>query len=429
MHMVVSALAKSTTGATENRQSRVIVHAVEPAGGMAWYVSELAVALANCGTAVLLFCPANFEFAAKVRQAGVEVEYSPAREISYAGLAQRILRNLKFSARTTLALFRFMRHGDMVHFASMLHSPFSLALFLPVRLRRGVSIVTAHDPLPHQWFLPRSLRWLERQLCQLPFRLADGIIVHNATGKDLLVQQVGGKPDAIFVLPHGAYPEAAEFETTYPRFDCLRLLAFGSIRRDKGLHLAIQGVQMWPADVRVSLRLTIAGALHDGSEKHYWQTCKQLIATKPNGIEVIERHIEDQEIGPLMARHHAVLLPYTEFFSESGVANLALSHRRPIIASAFGGLGELIERGNCGIPIEHPTVESLTQALMAAICLGPARLEAMGHAGKQLIRETRSWDLVARQTAEAYSKLAGGVATQASHKELSSQGLLARGHR
>jgi hypothetical protein len=144
VHMALPALAASKTGATENHRSRVIVLTAEPSGGLAWYVSELVAALAYRGTAVLLLCPTNFEYAAKARQTGAEVEYCPAREISYANVTQRILRNLKFSARTARALFRIMRPGDVVHFVSTLRVPFSLALFLPVSLHRGVSIVTAH---------------------------------------------------------------------------------------------------------------------------------------------------------------------------------------------------------------------------------------------------------------------------------------------
>jgi glycosyltransferase involved in cell wall biosynthesis len=162
------------------------------------------------------------------------------------------------------------------------------------------------------------------------------------------------------------------------------------------------------------------------ARRHDRQACKRLIASRPDGIEVIERRIGDEEVGPLLARHHAVVLPYTDFFSESGVANLALSHRRPLIASAFGGLGDLMRLGRCGIPIAHPTVEAVSQALLAAARLGPARLEAMGRAGNQFIRQTRGWDLVARQTGEAYSKLAGGsVAAQTPREELADKSVVA----
>jgi glycosyltransferase involved in cell wall biosynthesis len=248
----------------QNRQPRVIVHTVEPAGGMAWYVSELVVALARSRIEVVLLCPANFEFADKVRNAGAEVEPCAVRDVSYAGLSERILRNLRFVAKTTLAQLRLFRSGDIVHFASF-YAGFGVAFFLPVFLRDALSIITAHDPLPHRWLLPRRFRWLERRLFQLPYRLSGGVVVHNETGKDV-IRRVRRGPEGIFVIPHGPYPEAAEDQMAYPRFDCLRLLVFGTIREDKGLHLAIRAVQAWSPDARVPLRLTIAGTLHNGAE-------------------------------------------------------------------------------------------------------------------------------------------------------------------
>ncbi len=387
---------------------RVIVFTPEPTHGHALYVSEVVLALAKSGLPVVLFCPANFKYEAKVREAGVEIAHAAYRESSDAGLAERLWRNFRFVARTALVQFRLVQRSDIVHFQSMLHLPLGFVFLFLVILRGGSIVLTAHDPLPHRWRFPRGLRWLERKMLEISYCLSDGIIVHNERGKDVLVRELRQEANRVFVIPHGPYSEAADDEVGYPGFDCLRLLAFGSIRENKGLHLAIQAVQMSASDSRVPVRLTIAGSPHNAAEEQYWHTCKELIAAKPDGIDMIERNIADEEIGPLLARHHAVLLSYTEFFSESGVAVLALSHRRPILATAAGGLAELIQQGACGIPIESPSSGSVADAISAAIDLGPERLRQMGIAGNKFIRKTRSWDSIARQTVQVYSQLAIG---------------------
>jgi glycosyltransferase involved in cell wall biosynthesis len=179
---------------------------------------------------------------------------------------------------------------------------------------------------------------------------------------------------------------------------------FGAVRENKGLHLGIRAVQMAASDSRLPVRLTIAGGV-GVAEEQYWLTCKQLIAANPDNIDVIALRIPEDEVAPLLARHHAVLLPYAKFFSESGVAALALSHRRPILATAAGGLGELTEQGCWGIPILSPTEQSVAQAIFAAIELGPERLQQMGIEGCEFMRKTRSWDSIARETAELYCQL------------------------
>jgi len=387
---------------------RVILHTAEPTHGLAQYVSELVLALAKSGVPVVLFCPANFEYEAKVRAAGVEIVHAAYRETSDAGLAERLRRNFVFVARTALRQFRLVQRGDIVHFQSVLHLPLGFVFFFLVILRGGSLVLTAHDPLPHRWRFPRGLRWLERKMLEISYCLCDRIIVHNQSGKDVLVRQLRQEADRVLVIPHGPYSDAADNEVAYPGFDCLRLLAFGSIRENKGLHLAIRAVQMSASDSRIPVHLTITGRPYNADEQKYWHRCKELIAAKPDGIDTIERTIAAEELGPLLARHHAVLLPYTEFFSESGVAVLALSYRRPILATAAGGLAELMQRGACGIPIESPSSRAVADAISAAIDLGPEQLRQMGIAGNKFIRETRSWDSVARQTVQVYPQLAIG---------------------
>jgi hypothetical protein len=59
--------------------SRVIMTTSEPKHGLAHYVADLVVALANSGVRLMLFCPANYEYADQVRKAGAEVAYAVKR--------------------------------------------------------------------------------------------------------------------------------------------------------------------------------------------------------------------------------------------------------------------------------------------------------------------------------------------------------------
>ena len=400
-------LAMTNRSGPDRPRPRVIMHTSEPSG-LGHYVSKVVLALAQFGVPVVLFCPANSRDEAPVRAAGVEVVHAADRPTSHAGLLQRILRNFTFLAKTAAVQFRLVRRGDIVHFQGILHLPLGFVFLLITKLRAGSVVLTAHDPLPHRWRFPRWLQWVERGMLHLAYRASDRIIVHNRAGRDALIREFHLRDDHIAVIPHGPYAVGTTDGGPFPDFRCLRLLAFGSIRKNKGLHLAIQAVQTMTCEMERPLRLTLAG-LTDPAERHYWEQCKQIIAAQPDGIEVIERLISDEEVGPLLTRHHAVLLPYTKFFSESGVAALALSHRRPILATSAGGLGELIEHGAGVIPIASPTVASVAQAISVAMQLGPERLEKMGIEGAEFIRKARSWESIAAQTASVYSQLTAGA--------------------
>lgn len=387
--------------------SKIILHTPEPKSGAAKYVAQLAIALRRAGMPVALFCPANFVYADHLGEAGVEIVTAPARDVSEAGVWKRLTRNLSFVAR---ALFRhhcFMQRGDVVHFQFPLRLPLGVLFYWSAWLKGAAVVLTAHDPLPHRWRLPSALRWAERALMGLEYRSCQGVVVHNRIGREVLTADFGVPADRVFVVPHGpdgAAPAAMQF----PRFDEFRLLSFGSIRENKGLHFAIEAVQRLRRENVNPVRLTITGSPETMAECAYWQRCKRMIEAAPGGFEIREGFVPDDEVAPLMGSHHAVLLPYSEFHSESGVAALALSHARPMIATASGGLGELMEAAGVGVPIGNPSTDAVTSAINAAFSLGPQRLEAMGTAGKRYVENARSWERIAEMTGEVYRQARGG---------------------
>jgi glycosyltransferase involved in cell wall biosynthesis len=392
-----------------NTVPSVIMQTTDPKHGLALYVAECITALARRGLRASLLCPANFAYADKARAAGVEVVQVGERETSPAGIVQRLLRNLIFAANMARVQFRLLRGRDIVHLQSAYNLPLGFAFFLAAKLRGSFIVLTVHDPLPHKWRFPRATRWLERKMLATAYALSDRLLVHNDVGREILVHEFGQNSERIAIVPHGAYAPV-ETATDFPSFDRIRLLAFGSIRENKGLHLAIEAVQNANVDRgHIPVHLTIAGTPYNAGEREYWDCCKQRIARAPENIEVIERYVEDDEVQPLIARHHCMLLPYTTFYSESGVAILALSHARPILATATGSMGELIERGACGVPIASASVDCVAEAIRTATHLGAQRLQTMGKNGSTFVRHIRSWEANADATIEVYSSLATRV--------------------
>ncbi len=289
-----------------------------------------------------------------------------------------------------------------------LYFPAGLAFFCLARMKRCAIVFTAHDPLPHKWLLPRRLRSLEWNMVRWAYCLSNRVIVHNETGRSVLVDRFGQNPAKVVVIPHGplAIPHAGD---PAPPGE-LRLLLFGGIRENKGVHLAIGAVQSINARGRLLVRLTIAGAVANAREQSYWDHCRGLIEQKPAGIRVIDRYIDDAETGPLVAEHHALLLPYRAFTSESGVAALALANRRPIIGTREGGLGALLSQCPCGVSIEGDTTEAVAAAIEQARDLGLEALRQMGEAGAGYMESGRSWTEIGRRTLAVYSEIGGGAA-------------------
>ena len=383
---------------------RIILHTPEPIHGAARYVCELAKALARGRESVVLHCPANFEYKEEAKAAGVELKYAPARDVSLQGLWARLSRNLCFALYSAWDLFRITRKGDVVHFEFPIHLPLGFLGLILVRLRGARVVLTAHDPVPHRWRFGATLHRFERAMLAAFYRGCDEIVVHNDSGKEILRCEFDLPESRITVIPHGPMSQA---ETVHePARDCLRLLVFGSIRENKGIHLAIQAVQAVNQGTKTPrARLTIVGLLEDSRESGYWRRCRELIASAPEAFEVSEHFIADQELPSLFGRHHAVLLPYVDFHSESGVAALALSQGCPILATRAGGLGQLLQQSECGVAIEAVTVNGVAEAIEKALAAGFDQLSRIGTTGRDFMIRVRGWELIAAETQLMYRTL------------------------
>jgi glycosyltransferase involved in cell wall biosynthesis len=331
------------------------------------------------------------------------------REVGRAPLWRRLYRNLVFATGALAKLWATVRRGDIVHFQFALHLGLGLPFFFAARMKGALVVLTVHDPLPHRWILPRPFRWVQAALLSIGYSLCDRLVVHNQVGRRILVEKFHMDSSTVSVIPHGPLNLASTTPLpARPRNgeEPLRLLAFGTLRENKGLHLSIAAVQrLRRLPVERPVCLTIAGCVPNAVEKGYWQSCERLVQEQPTGIEVIERPIQDEEIRPLFAAHDAVLLPYVQFFSDSGVAMLALSQRRPILATAAGGLGELLQAADCGILIEAATVDAVVAGIEKARLAPTAWLRQRGLNGYNYAVNSRSWSTVAEQTQDLYDGL------------------------
>ena len=66
------------------------------------------------------------------------------------------------------------------------------------------------------------------------------------------------------------------------------------------------------------------------------------------GAEVVNCWLDASEIGPVLARYHAVVLSHTDA-SQSGVAAAAIGAGVPVVAMPVGGLIEQVVDGVTGL--------------------------------------------------------------------------------
>ena len=159
------------------------------------------------------------------------------------------------------------------------------------------------------------------------------------------------------------------------------VLYVGRLSPEKGILELVQATQ--------GIKLTVAG---DGP----------LRAQVPGALGFVPHH----ELPPLYERAAVVAVPsHREGF---GVACAeAMAAGRPVVASAVGGLLDLVVDGETGLLVPPHNVGALRAALERL--LGDAELCArMGAAGRERIREHFTWPAVTDLTIRAYEDALAG---------------------
>src|SRR5205085_12513615 len=110
--------------------------------------------------------------------------------------------------------------------------------------------------------------------------------------------------------------------------------------------------------------------------------------------------VPHDELERLYARAAVVVLPsYREGLPLCVLE--AMAHGRPVVASAVGGIPELVEDGVTGYLAEPGDVEGLRAALRRLLD-DPTLRRRMGAAARRRMAERCSWERVTAATLEAY---------------------------
>ena len=338
----------------------------------------------------------------------------PSNDPRHQKFLDALGRNLAMAGRVGAA--------DVVH----CHTWYShLGGCLVQQLTGARLVLTTHSLEPHRpWKAEqlgtayRASTWVERTA----YRNADGVVAVSQSMRDDVHSLYGVDLDRVRVIANGIDPD--EYTATKDPAILTRygidpgkpfVLFVGRITRQKGIIHLVAAIRHLKADVQVVL---CAGA-PDTEEIGREMTEKVEAARKAtkNPVIWIQEMLPREAVIKLYSQAAVFVCP--SVYEPFGIINLeAMACGTPVVASAVGGIKEVVVPGETGLLVplaakgsndfEPQDPEKFARDLAAAmdeLLADPARREKMGQKARRRVEEKFSWASVARQTLDFYRDL------------------------
>ena len=242
--------------------------------------------------------------------------------------------------------------------------------------------------------------WIEKTVVEAADRV---IAVSNLMREDIL-EHYDVDPAKVVVIHNGIDPDVyvpATEKTALAKYGVTEpyVLFVGRISEQKGIFDLIEASKELPDGVQ----LVVCAAAPDTPELH--ERLTNATAGR-NDILWINEMVAKPDVIQLYT--HATVFACPSVYEPFGIINLeAMACGTAVVASATGGILEVVDDGTTGILVPPSNPAELAAALNRVVG-DPALARQMGQAGRQRVEDTFSWAAVARQTEALYAEVISG---------------------
>ena len=290
----------------------------------------------------------------------------------------------------------------------------NFAGYLAAKMHRIPHVITAHSLEPLRPWKAEQLgggyiisSWVEK-LC---YNDASAIIaVSDGMRKDVISCYPELDPAKVVTIRNGIDTEKfapnhnASISKKYGISSPYAIFV-GRITRQKGLAHLLRAWQNVPAEYSLVLAAGSPDEAAIGAEVE--QLITELKRSRPNIIWIKEM-LNHDELTALLTGARAFICP--SIYEPLGIVNLeAMACETAVIASAVGGIPEVVADGATGVLVDYSNESArFENALASAITkvMGDETLAtSFGKAGRERVVEHFGWDKVAAQTVDLYRSL------------------------
>ena len=228
---------------------------------------------------------------------------------------------------------------------------------------------------------------------------ADRVIAVSAKMREDIMAHFNVDPNKVVVIHNGIDPDRFVRVEARDHLDRLGVKApyvlfVGRITDQKGIFHLLEAARMLPPGVQVVL----CASAPDTPEIE--ERLRHALPEHPN-VKWIFEMVPLEVVKQLYS--HAAVFACPSVYEPFGLINLeAMACETPVVASAVGGIVEVVEDGKTGFLVPPARPDVLAEALRKVLA-DPAAARAMGKAGRKRVEQKFSWASVAARTQEVYA--------------------------
>ncbi len=282
-------------------------------------------------------------------------------------------------------------------------------------------VVTSHSLEPHRPWKAEQLgggyrvsSWAEKTAF---LDAAAVIAVSSGMRTDVLSSYTDLDPDRVHVVRNGIDPEEFRPDPNTDVVDGLGvdrdrpLVVFvGRITRQKGLVHLVRAAQQFDADTQL---LLLAGAPDTPEIAAEFDTAfAELKRARSGAVTWVQEMLPRASVRQVLT--HATVFACPSIYEPLGIVNLeAMACETAVVASAVGGIPEVVVDGQTGRLVSYDPAQAADPAFVADfearfaeqvnhLTRDPELAHSYGVAGRQRCIEEFSWEKIAQETISVY---------------------------
>ena len=161
-----------------------------------------------------------------------------------------------------------------------------------------------------------------------------------------------------------------------------KFLLFGTLHERKGIFPLLAAIKQLPADQQQQIALLLVGQIMADNKTKFLMEIKEMTQQLPIQIVVHNEFVAEADVPAYFMLADVVLASYQQHVGSSGILLWAAAAGKPVLASEYGLIGELVRHHHLGVTVDSTQPREIAQGIKAFLTNNPDTLFSRPAAGQ-----------------------------------------------